>query len=143
MSFETTSTIFITDLDAFERACRVFDLTIDHDKKTYQAHETQRCDARITWDGHPQAYQMGFVQARQREDGGVQKDASGDGWAIAYDTWRNGNGMVNHVGQEACGLLMQEYGLIVASEQALANGYGVERIELADGCQQLALTAPM
>ncbi len=143
MSYETTSAIFITDIDAFERACRVFNLTIDHDNNTYQAHETQRCDARITWDGHPGAYQMGLVRANQNSDGSLEKNASGNGWGISYDTWRNGNGMVNHVGQESCGLLMQEYGLIVAAEQALANGYGVERIQLADGYQQLSLTAPM
>jgi len=140
MSFVVTAKIFINDLGAFTQACQKFNLHLDVSRKTFDAHTHDvPCDARIKWTKHPDAYQMGLVRSHQMEDGTIIAAPNGDGWTVSHDEWNGGNGMVEHVGRD-CGLLMQEYGLVRAEQQAISQGYSCERHQMENGEIKLVAT---
>ncbi len=129
MSHITTINVKVTDLAALSKVCTELGLELRQDQHTYRSYagRTLPCAAAIVAPNNQHAYEIGIVQ-------------DGDHYAVNYDGWAGGRGMMEKVG-ERCGKLMQGYSLEVAKKQARKLGWQWKEVRQEDGSVQLHCTA--
>lgn len=117
----------IKDLDMLAQACQHLGLQLNLNQQTYRWYgrnvgdynaedaavrqgvspdQLGKCRHAISIPGDSQSYEIGLVP-------------DGEGWALVYDFWAGGKGMMEKVG-ENCGKLLQTYG-VLAAKQAMTK----------------------
>lgn len=117
----------MTDLTAFEKACRDLGVELRKDQKQFKNYADRRspCDMAIAIPGNKQAYEAGLVKTKD-----------GKAYKIQVDNYQDGKGMVQAIGRDA-GLLMQRYGINAARNAAVKQGMSVREQKLEDGSIRL------
>lgn len=137
----------ILDLAALAEACEHLSLEFKHGQKTYNwfgrsvgdyplpagftKAELGTCEHAISVKGNKQAYEIGVVQ---RRDGKA-------GFTLLYDYFAGGYGLIDKVGGNECGGLLQEYAAAVAIKQCKRQGMQVMRQQSTDGKIRLVAKA--
>lgn len=127
MSHISTIEVRITDLDAFEAACRECGVELRREQKRFKNYggRNSPCEMAVVLPGNERAFELGLV-----------KSEDGDGYTIQMDNWQQGYGMNDKVGRDAC-TLRQLYGVHAATAAAEKLHMKVQRTQLADGSIRL------
>lgn len=127
MSHITECEVQVTDLTAFEKACRERGVELRREQKTFKNYNERRspCDMAIAIPGNERAYEAGLVKTKD-----------GKAYKIQVDNYQDGKGMVQAIGRDA-GLLMQRYGINAARNAAVRQGMQVREQQLPDGSIRL------
>lgn len=112
----------ITDLDVLAEACRRLGLELVRGQRTYRwsgiheavplppdlvapGYQLGQCDHAIRVLGNPDAFEVGLVPA-----------TDGRGYAVTWDFWRDGFGLMAAVGRD-CERLLSEYAAVARSRR--------------------------
>lgn len=127
MSHISSIEVKITDLDAFEAACRECGVELRRQQRTFRNFGGRQspCEMAVVLPGNRDAYELGLV-----------KTADGKGYSIQMDNWQQGFGMNAKVGNDAC-TLRQMYGVHAATAAARKQGMTINRQQLPDGSIRL------
>ncbi|SRR6266566_5026868 len=131
MSHIVKEKLRIFNLDALAQACKNLGVELRMGQKThkwygqwmgdyplpegYTTDDLGKCDHAIRVPGNPQAYEIGVVQ---------QRDAQG-GYALMYDFWAGGYGLMDKVGKN-CDSLYREYAIQATLQQQYSEGLQVD-----------------
>jgi hypothetical protein len=120
MSHVSTLSIQVSDVDAFEAACRECGVELLREQKTFKTYGGSRnpCDMAVVDVANPNAYEIGLV-----------RNAAGK-YEVKTDEWEND--LQKKVGKNA-GLLLQHYGIGAAKRVAIKQGMQVREHKLPDG----------
>lgn len=129
MSHITSIEIQVSDLTAFEKACREVGVELRREQKTFKSFGGNRvaCDMAVAIPGNRDAYEAGLV-----------RNADGK-YTVQVDNWSGGQGLNEKIGHNA-GKLLQRYGINAATSQALKQGMSVREEVLANGQVRLVCT---
>lgn len=147
MSHVATIEIEIKDLEALGSACEALGLELVHGQKTYNwygrsvgdsplpagftVEELGKCEHAIRIKG---TSMNGKVDHRMPYEIGIAKRRDGrEGYALLWDTWNGGNGLVEKVGDTRAMGLVQGYSTEVAVRHMQRKGYRVVKREVKDG----------
>jgi hypothetical protein len=115
MSHLTTITIEFKDLGAVKVACTELGLELVENQTTFKYYyPSAPCDHAIRIPRNTTAYEVGLV-------------ATQDGYELKYDTYQNGHGMMEKIGQDA-NKLKQAYATEIARKTMAKQGYRVNTI---------------
>jgi uncharacterized protein DUF1257 len=143
MSHIAEVNLLVHDLNALERACHRLGLELVRHQQTYRWYGTSvgddplptgfakdglgTCEHAIRIPGHQQAYEIGIVTRRDGKPG----------YALLWDFYRGGYGLVEHVGEQA-ERLQQLYALeVTLSTIEQMHHCVLEQTQLADGSIEL------
>lgn len=165
MSHLVTVDLLIKDLDALEAACvEMGTLVFRRGKRDYNwfgrsvgdyplpvgftKADLGKCDHAISVKGNEDAYEVGVVKYKpgtmkevKLTDGTTQLVDVGGTYALLYDFWADGHGLVPAIGGRDAGKLLQEYATQVAIKQCKRQGMQVMRQQSADGKVRLVAKA--
>lgn len=146
MSHVATIDIEVKDLDALGKACEELGLELVKDQKRYKWYgsivgggqrimpegftndDAGKCEHVIRVKGKPTAYEIGLSTRRDGRPG----------YALLWDTWSGGYGIVQAVGGEKAQKLVQSYAAEVATKAAKKAGFRVvKRSVRSDGSIQI------
>ncbi len=138
MSHVAAIDLFVTDLDALERACKQLGLVLKRGQKTYTWYgvwmddfneeraaamkaydpkEFGKCAHAIQREGHrPGDYEIGLV-----------KNPNGDGWSTVFDDYGSGHYFAAKLGGGDLPELKSEYAAAVTEADLWSQGYLTER----------------
>jgi hypothetical protein len=122
MSHVSTLAIQVSDVDAFEAACRECGVELRREQKTFKTYGGTRnpCDMAVVDVSNPNAYEIGLVR-------------TADGrYEVKTDEWGRSGGLKEKVGENA-GRLLQHYGISAAKRVAQKQGMHVHEQRLPDG----------
>ena len=132
--------MIVTDLNAFEKACRERGVELRREQRTFKTYggTQNRCDMAVVDASNPNAYEIGLVKCRvepdPRDASKLRKvaDPNGTGYMMLTDEWGSSGGLKEKVGENA-GLLVQHYGINAAKRVAQKQGMQVREHKLPDG----------
>ena len=145
MSHIAEVNLLVQDLNALQRACQRLGLELVPGQQTYRWYgraggdyplpvgfakdELGTCEHAIRIPGNDQAYEIGIVTRRDGKPG----------YALLWDFYQGGYGLVEHVGEQA-ERLQQMYALeVLLSTVEQMNHCVIEQTHLADGSIELLL----
>ena len=119
--------IQVSDLPAFEKACRERGVELRRDQKQFKnfGGRNSPCEMAVVDPQNRKAYEAGLV-----------KTADGKAYVLQVDNWNEGHGLNEKIGYNA-GLLLQRYGINAAKNAAVKQGMAVREALQADGSIKL------
>ena len=142
MSHISTCKLMVSDLDAFDAACRSLGLDFKRGQKSHRTYAGAQNDCEHAVTLHGCEYELGLVRATYDEASGeLKQDANGSAFMVNYDSWAGGDGMMDVVGKD-CNKLLQAYGVEAAKAKARQLGMAVKVQTLQDGSVKLTCTCP-
>jgi len=137
MSHVTEIKTEIKDLDALAQAAEKLGLELVRGQKNYRWYgkyigdaplpegmttdDLGNCEHALRVRSKPRAYEVGIVKAKD-----------GKGYTLLFDYWNGGNGLMQHIGDNA-GKLTQRYAAETAIKQARRQGFQVKETVGTDG----------
>ena len=104
----------IRDLDALEIAARKLGLEVKRGQKTYKSYQGRlACEHALVQPDNPNGWEIGVVK---RQDG--------KGYALMWDSYAQGHGLVQKVGHDA-GKVQPRYSPEVGAKKARFQGFRV------------------
>jgi hypothetical protein len=163
MSHVASVDLLIHDLDALKTACQELGLEFREGQGRYKWYghhvgdyplpagfkekDLGTCEHAAGVPGNAKAYEIGLKRyplgtkkTVKLADGSTQEVDVGGTWAMLFDFWQGGYGLMEKVGQN-CDLLTQRYAVIVAERQAKRQGFHVQRKQQENGAIQLVCVA--
>lgn len=130
MSHITECEVQVSDLTAFEQACRDRGVELRREQKTFRNYGGRQspCDMAIVLPGNKHAYEAGLVKTKDGKAWKVQADN--------FDAYNKDGGLTKVIGENA-GLLVQRYGINAARNAAVKQGMSVREVQQADGSIKL------